>query len=55
MNIDRLSQLKQRISEGILVVDGAMGTFIQSLDLTATDFGGAEYEGCKVEAVIAFG
>ncbi len=47
MNIDRLSQLKQRISEGILVVDGAMGTFIQSLDLTATDFGGAEYEGCN--------
>ncbi len=31
----------------VLVFDGAMGTNIQSQDLTAEDFGGAEYEGCN--------
>ncbi|HTL89709.1 MAG TPA: homocysteine S-methyltransferase family protein, partial [Leptolyngbya sp.] len=31
----------------VLVFDGAMGTSIQSQDLTAEDFGGAEYEGCN--------
>lgn len=31
----------------ILVLDGAMGTAIQDLDLTADDFGGEEYNGCN--------
>ena len=31
----------------VLVFDGAMGTNIQSQDLTAEDFGGADYEGCN--------
>ncbi|MGI0493381.1 methionine synthase [Alkalinema pantanalense CENA528] len=31
----------------VLVFDGAMGTNIQSQNLTAEDFGGAEYEGCN--------
>ncbi|MGK7945063.1 MAG: methionine synthase, partial [Microcystaceae cyanobacterium] len=31
----------------VLVFDGAMGTSIQSQNLTADDFGGAEYEGCN--------
>jgi 5-methyltetrahydrofolate--homocysteine methyltransferase len=31
----------------VLVFDGAMGTNIQSQNLTAADFGGAEYEGCN--------
>ncbi|MGK7930654.1 MAG: methionine synthase [Microcystaceae cyanobacterium] len=31
----------------VLVFDGAMGTSIQSQNLTAEDFGGAEYEGCN--------
>ncbi len=35
--------LKRRI----LVLDGAMGTMIQQANLTATDFGGEEYEGCN--------
>ena len=35
--------LRQRI----LVLDGAMGTVLQNKQLTAADFGGAEYEGCN--------
>jgi 5-methyltetrahydrofolate--homocysteine methyltransferase len=31
----------------VLVFDGAMGTNIQSQNLTAEDFGGAAYEGCN--------
>ena len=31
----------------VLVFDGAMGTSIQSQNLTEVDFGGAEYEGCN--------
>lgn len=35
------------LAERILVIDGAMGTQIQARNLTAADFGGAEYEGCN--------
>ena len=35
------------LRERILVLDGAMGTVLQSKDLTADDFGGAHYEGCN--------
>jgi 5-methyltetrahydrofolate--homocysteine methyltransferase len=31
----------------VLVFDGAMGTSLQMQNLTAEDFGGAEYEGCN--------
>lgn len=31
----------------VLVFDGAMGTSLQTQNLTAADFGGAEYEGCN--------
>ncbi len=31
----------------VIVFDGAMGTNIQSQNLTAADFGGADYEGCN--------
>jgi 5-methyltetrahydrofolate--homocysteine methyltransferase len=31
----------------VLVFDGAMGTNLQTQNLTAEDFGGAEYEGCN--------
>src|SRR6185295_15552920 len=40
-------KLKRILSERILVIDGAMGTQIQNRNLTAGDFGGAEYEGCN--------
>lgn len=36
----------------VLVFDGAMGTNLQSQNLTAEDFGGAEYEGCNEYLVI---
>ncbi|WP_019241811.1 MULTISPECIES: methionine synthase [Bacillus] len=35
------------MKERILVLDGAMGTMIQNANLTASDFGGEEYEGCN--------
>ena len=31
----------------VIIFDGAMGTNIQSQNLTAEDFGGPEYEGCN--------
>ncbi len=31
----------------VIVFDGAMGTNLQTQNLTAEDFGGAEYEGCN--------
>jgi len=39
--------LKAALDSRILVLDGAMGTAIQNRDLTANDFGGAQYEGCN--------
>lgn len=36
----------------ILVLDGATGTALQDLQLTAEDFGGAEYEGCNENLVL---
>jgi len=44
--------IKEALKERILVVDGAMGTAIQNRNLTAEDFGGAEYEGCNEYLVI---
>jgi 5-methyltetrahydrofolate--homocysteine methyltransferase len=35
------------LDERVIVFDGAFGTFVQSLDLTADDFGGASLEGCN--------
>jgi 5-methyltetrahydrofolate--homocysteine methyltransferase len=40
---DYLDSVKDRL----VVFDGAFGTFIQSLDLSPDDFGGAELEGCN--------
>lgn len=41
------SRFLDLLSEKILVLDGAMGTMIQSKNLTARDFGGTHYEGCN--------
>ena len=43
----RSDQLINLLAERILVLDGAMGTTIQSRHLGAGDFGGAHYEGCN--------
>lgn len=42
----------EALSRRILVLDGAMGTQIQNRNLTAADFGGAEYEGCNEMLVL---
>ncbi len=49
---ERITALKSALSERILVVDGAMGTAIQSFDLGPDDFGGIEYEGCNEHLVL---
>ncbi len=42
----RLPALKDALLARVLVLDGAMGTMLQALPLTADDFGGAAHEGC---------
>nr|WP_141190821.1 methionine synthase [Terrilactibacillus laevilacticus] len=39
--------LKEQLEKRILILDGAMGTMIQSANLSASDFGGEQYEGCN--------
>ena len=41
--LDRINSTERPV----LVLDGAMGTNLQVQNLTAEDFGGAEYEGCN--------
>ncbi|MCH2674683.1 MAG: methionine synthase [Dehalococcoidia bacterium] len=40
-------ELKSALGQRLLVIDGAMGTAIQALNLGPDDFGGAKYEGCN--------
>ncbi len=35
------------VGERVVVFDGAFGTYVQDLDLTADDFGGPALEGCN--------
>ncbi len=44
---ERIALLRSLLERRILVYDGAMGTSIQALDLSAEDFGGPDYEGCN--------
>ena len=44
---ERAARLAEEIRRRILILDGAMGTMIQSRGLSAEDFGGAKYEGCN--------
>jgi 5-methyltetrahydrofolate--homocysteine methyltransferase len=39
--------IAELLKERILILDGAMGTMIQQVELTAADFGGDELEGCN--------
>jgi len=50
---ERTRLLEKLLSERILVIDGAMGTAIQSHNPTAADFGGEIYEGCNEFLVIS--
>jgi 5-methyltetrahydrofolate--homocysteine methyltransferase len=49
-NRDYLEALQERV----LVYDGAMGTSLQDLNLTAEQFGGEQYEGCNDFLVISY-
>ncbi len=46
-----MSEYLRLLEKQVLVFDGAMGTQLMALDLSAEDFGGARYHGCN-EAVI---
>jgi|688.fasta_scaffold36201_3 5-methyltetrahydrofolate--homocysteine methyltransferase len=44
---ERIALLRKYLQDRILVLDGAMGTAIQNLNLSASDFGGSALEGCN--------
>ncbi|MEA2195753.1 MAG: 5-methyltetrahydrofolate--homocysteine methyltransferase, partial [Solirubrobacteraceae bacterium] len=44
---ERTALLRAALDERILVLDGATGTALQGVTLTADDFGGPELEGCN--------
>ena len=46
------TKLDAALAERILVMDGATGTYIQGLDLSAEDFGGEALEGCNEHLVL---
>src|SRR5512137_273117 len=44
----------EALEKRVLVFDGAMGTNLQKMDLTAKEFGGEQYNGCNDYLVISF-
>jgi 5-methyltetrahydrofolate--homocysteine methyltransferase len=52
MGSERTKELLDALDQRILVLDGAMGTMIQSRNLSAADFGGPQYEGCNEHLVL---
>jgi 5-methyltetrahydrofolate--homocysteine methyltransferase len=42
-----MSRFLDLVNERVVVFDGAFGTYVQELGLTADDFGGPELEGCN--------
>jgi 5-methyltetrahydrofolate--homocysteine methyltransferase len=48
----RVDRLRALLAERIVVLDGATGTYLQSRDLEARDFGGPQYEGCNEHLVL---
>ncbi|MEC9281758.1 MAG: methionine synthase [Bdellovibrionota bacterium] len=49
---ERINLLLEKSKTEILVIDGAMGTCLQNLNLTAEDFGGEELDGCNENLVM---
>lgn len=49
--LDKIS-LHDALKQRILILDGAMGTMIQQVDLTGEDFGGEELDGCNEMLVL---
>jgi len=48
----RIAELLRESNERILVLDGATGTALQDMNLTAADFGGPALEGCNENLVL---
>src|SRR2546423_11002309 len=44
---ERVGRLRAELDRRVLVLDGAMGTALQDLHLSAQDFGGPDLEGCN--------
>ena len=44
--------LRELLRQRIVILDGAMGTMLQQVNLTAEDFGGAHLEGCNENLVL---
>ena len=51
--VRKLSEYLRLLGERVLVFDGAMGTQLMALELTADDFGGAKYHGCNEALVLS--
>lgn len=49
---DRRLALRNALKSRVLCLDGATGTALQDLNLTAADFGGPELEGCNENLVL---
>ena len=49
---ERIAALRAAVQDRILVLDGAMGTAIQAMNLSAADFGGPALEGCNEHLVL---
>ncbi|MBI3300075.1 MAG: methionine synthase [Elusimicrobia bacterium] len=47
-----MSELPRLLRERILILDGAMGTQLQNMNLGPDDFGGADLEGCNENLVL---
>lgn len=47
-----MSDLSDLLKEKILILDGATGTALQKMNLTAADFGGPAFEGCNEHLVL---
>jgi 5-methyltetrahydrofolate--homocysteine methyltransferase len=48
---NRIGLLRDLMGARIVIIDGAAGTSIQNMHLTAADFGGAQLEGCNENLV----
>lgn len=48
-----MSEYLRRLAERVLIFDGAMGTQLMALDLSAADFGGERYLGCNEALVLS--
>jgi 5-methyltetrahydrofolate--homocysteine methyltransferase len=48
-----LSEYLRSLGERVLIFDGAMGTQLMALELSATDFGGAPHQGCNEALVLS--